>query len=236
VDPSIVRRGAALGTLLLLAGPALLGWQIAGEARLASPRATPILYDRNGAFLSEVGVQSMAADGHRRIDYGYWPLEHLPDRVARATLALEDRRFWEHPGIDPIALMRAAWQNLVWSHQRSGASTVAMQIARMQHPAPRTFWTKAREALTALALTWRYGRETLLAHYLRLVPYGNGSHGIAHAARWYFNKPVEDLSWAEIALISAIPQSPTRMNPLHADGACQFAQRSGHQSVARRWP
>ena len=57
------------------------------------------------------------------------------------------------------------------------------------------------------------------------MPYGNGSHGIAHAARWYFDKPVDDLSWAEIALLSAIPQSPTRMNPLHPDGLARAVRR-----------
>ena len=74
----------------------------------------------------------------------------------------------------------------------------------------------------------RYGRHTLLAHYLRLVPYGNGSHGIAHAARWYLDKPVDDLSWAEIALLAAIPQSPTRLNPLRRAGL-ERAVRRGHR-------
>jgi len=232
----VVRRGAAFVGLLALVGAILFAWQIAGEARLIAPRATPILYDRNGAFLTEVGVRSLADDGRGRIDYGYWPLERLPDRVVRATLALEDRRFWDHPGVDPIAIVRAVWQNLGALPYRSGASTVAMQIARMQHPAPRGIWGKAREAATAIALTLRFGREALLAHYLRLVPYGNGSHGVAHAARWYFDKPVEDLSWAEIALLCAVPQSPTRMNPLHADGLERAVSRGQRvlDELARR--
>ena len=102
-----------------------------------------------------------------------------------------------------------------------------MQIARMQHPAPRTLVAKAREAATALALTWRYGREALLAHYLRIVPYGNGSHGIAHAARFYFDKPAEDLSWAEIALLSG--------DAAIADAAQSAAAgRAGAGAAARR--
>ena len=94
-----------------------------------------------------------------------------------------------------------------------------MQTARMQRPSPRSLWAKAVEAGTGLVLTWRYGREEVLKHYLRLVPYGNGSHGVAHAARFYFAKPVADLSWAEIALLSAIPQSPTLMNPMRPQGS-----------------
>jgi penicillin-binding protein 1C len=86
------------------------------------------------------------------------------------------------------------------------------------------------EAATAIALTLRYGREAVLAQYLRLVPYGNGSHGIAHAARFYLDKPVDDLSWAEIALLSAIPQSPTLMNPLRPDGLAR-AIRRGHSML-----
>src|SRR5204862_426308 len=92
----------------------------------------------------------------------------------------------------------------------------AMQVARMQHPAARTPWAKATEAATALVLTARYGRDALLAHCLRLAPYGNGSHGIAHAARWYFDKPVADLSWAEVALLAAIPQAPPSISPASA--------------------
>ncbi len=88
----------------------------------------------------------------------------------------------------------------------------------MQHPEPRTIWSKAVEAGTALALTVRYGRAAVLAQYLRLVPYGNGSHGIGHASRWYLNKPAADLSWAEIALLSAVPRAPAAYNPLHASG------------------
>ncbi len=147
--------------------------------------------------------------------------------MVRATLALEDRRFWSHPGVDPLAVGRALWQNLSTGRRRSGASTIAMQVARMQRPRARTLWAKAVEAGTAVALTARYGRTALLGHYLRLVPYGNGSHGIAHAARWYLDKPVRDLSWAEIALLCAIPQSPTAMNPLNGSGLERAARRGG---------
>ena len=213
------RRIVAAAAAALLGFMALVGYRVIDRARLIAPAATPILYDRHGAFLSQIGFESTARDGgERRIDYGYWPIDHPPERVARATLALEDRRYWEHPGVDPIAIVRAVWQNLHPHGRRSGASTIAMQIARMQHPAARGLLAKSMEAATAVALTLRYGREALLAHYLRIVPYGNGSHGIAHAARWYFDKPVSDLSWAEIAVLAAIPQSPTRMNPLRPEG------------------
>src|SRR5687768_6186613 len=112
-------RGIAGAAVLGLAGA--YGWAVAERAKLNAPEPTPILYDRAGAFLSQVGHE--AGDGEApRIDYGYWTLELLPDRVVRATLALEDRRFWSHPGVDPFAVGRALWQNLSTGRRRSGAS------------------------------------------------------------------------------------------------------------------
>lgn len=177
------------------------------SAELVAPAPTPLLLDRSGQYLAQI-----AAPGD--LGYGYWPVEDLPPRVVAATLSLEDRRFWSHPGIDPIAVLRAFRQNLANGRRISGASTLAMQVARMQDPGPRDLRHKVSEAVTAFFLTLRYGHEAVLKQYLRLVPYGNGSHGIAHAARFYLDKPVADLSWAEIAFLAAIPQAPSRMNPL----------------------
>ncbi|MFO1136385.1 MAG: transglycosylase domain-containing protein [Rhodoblastus sp.] len=191
------------------------------RAQLAAPKPTLIVNDRAGAFITQVSF----AEDRSSAEFGYWPLERAPERVVRATLALEDKRFADHVGVDPQAMARALWKNFRGRGQRSGASTIAMQIARMQNPAPRNLFNKTIEAATAIALTTRYGREALLAHYLRLVPYGNGSHGISHAARFYFDKPVDDLSWAEIALLSAVPQSPTRMNLLRPEGMNRAIKR-----------
>jgi len=193
---------------LLLGSLGIIGWQ---RSDLVAPAASRLLVDRNGSFIGQLGAQEAGT-------YGFWPLEVLPTRVAAATLALEDRRFENHLGVDPIAIARAAWTNWHETGRYSGASTIAMQVARMQDPQPRTLQNKLLEAATATALTLRHGREALLLHYLRIVPYGNGSHGIAHAARWYLDKPVEDLSWAEIAFLSALPQAPTLMNPAQENG------------------
>ena len=220
---------AATGLLAILIGLAGLSLQpLIDRAVLASPAPTPIVYDRNGAFITQIGRQSKDPFGERRVEYGYWPLKALPARVVRATLALEDRRFADHPGVDVLAIGRALWSNN--RRHRSGASTIAMQVARMHSPAPRTLASKLRESVTAIALTLRHGREAVLAHYLRIVPYGNNSHGIAHAARMYFDKPVDDLSWAEIALLAAIPQSPTLLNPMQPHGLAR-AVRRGHRAL-----
>src|SRR2546430_6403049 len=102
--------------------------------------------------------------------------------------------------------MRGVWKNMRAGRRISGASTIAMQVARMQYPGRRTYLRKLLEAGTACALTVRYGRAAVLAHYLRIVPYSNRIHGIAYAARRYLDKPVDDLSWAETAFLAAIPQ------------------------------
>lgn len=188
------------------------------RAHFEAPAATFLLRDRHERFLGEVGAP---ADG----ELGYWPVETLPPRVIAATLALEDRHFASHPGVDPRAVVRAVRQNLGSRKRVSGASTLAMQIARMQNPGARGYLRKATEALTAVLLTARYGREEILRHYLRIVPYGNRIHGIAYAARRYFDKPVDDLSWAEISFLAGIPQAPGRMNVYTPAGRRRAVER-----------
>ncbi len=205
---------ASLGCLVVVAAAA---WR----ARLTAPPATVLLRDRNGVFLAEVSL----VPGQ---ELGYWPVAELPRRVVAATIALEDRHFWSHPGLDPLALARAFVQNLRHGRRVSGASTLAMQVARMQKPGGRTYLRKAVEALTGVFLTARYGRQAVLRQYLTLAPYGNRIHGIAYAARRYLDKPFEDLSWAEIAFLAALPQAPTRMNPFDHEGRGRAIAR-GHR-------
>jgi len=203
------RTGAALALVVSMVTGAV--GLVLARGRLSDPAVTLLVEDRHGRFLGEIGS---AASG----ESGFWPVAVLPPRVVAATLALEDRRFWWHPGIDPVSASRALFQDVRHRRRLSGASTIAMQVARMQDPGPRTWTRKALEAATAWVLVHRYGREAVLAQYLRLVPYGNRIHGIAYAARRYLDKPVEDLSWAEIAFLSAIPQAPSRMNPFDDAG------------------
>ena len=197
---------AALGVMVVW------GVRVARDAHLTAPAPTAFITDRDGRFITQAEHESRRPDGGRQVEYGYWPVEP-PARVVAATLALEDRRFWRHPGVDPLAVLRAVWRH-VSGGPRSGASSLAMQVARMQHPRPRTLWAKSIEAATAVAITLRYGHRAVLAQYLRLAPYGENSHGIEHAARWYFDKPAADLTLAEAAVLSAIPRAPG-MTALH---------------------
>lgn len=210
------RRLALGGAVAALVGSALLVGLALARSDLLAPPPSTLLVDRHGRFLGE----HCADEG-----CGYWELDDVPERVARATIAIEDRRFAEHRGVDVRAIGRAALQNVRAGEVVSGASTLAMQVARMQRPGPRTLPRKAVEAATALALVARHGREAVLRHYLRIVPYGHRTHGIAHAARLYLDKPVRDLSWAEIAFLAAIPQAPSRTSPWDPRGRARGVAR-----------
>lgn len=223
-----------LGAGAVLIGAAYLYGVAVPHAHLQAPSPSHLVVDRGGRYLAE--LPSRDADA-----YGFWKLTDIPARVADATVAIEDRRFGWHPGVDPIAVARALWGNATGLRRTSGASTIAMQIARMQYARAhddrrRSLSHKAREAATALLLTWRYDNATLLRHYLRIVPYGNRIHGIGYAARAYLGKPVADLSWAEIAFLAAIPQAPALSNPYRHSGRTRARQR-GQQvltALARR--
>lgn len=202
---------------LLLAG--LGGLWLSAHRELVHPRPSHLVLDRRGRYFGEVPGE----DG----ELGYWPPPYqLPDKLVRATLETEDRYFFEHRGVRWGSLARAAWQNLKNRRVISGASTVPMQVARMQTPGRRSLWRKAREIVEALLLVRDHGHEAVLRQYLTLAPYGNNVRGAARAARLYFDKPVEDLSWLQAAFLAAIPQSPAKMNPYDKDGLRRATQRA----------
>jgi penicillin-binding protein 1C len=196
-----------------------LGVWAVQHAALQAPAPTVWLADVRGAFLA---AQPMDADAR----LGFWPLVDPPHRIVAATLAIEDRDFGDHPGVDVWAVARAVRQNVSAGRRVSGASTIAMQVARMQRPSARDWGAKLSEAAVALALVQRNGHDAVLAHYLRLAPYGNNLHGAGFAARWYFDKPLADLSWAEAAFLAGLPQAPGRMNPYSQTGRARGVARA----------
>ncbi len=140
-------------------------------------------------------------------------LDRLPPELPAAVVAIEDRRFWRHPGVDPLAAARAAWQNLRAGRVVSGASTLPMQLARMAEPAPRTLGAKLDEAVRALRLERRFSKRELLELYLNLAPYGGNLEGVGAASRFYFGKEPAGLSPGEMALLVALPRSPVAFDP-----------------------
>lgn len=161
-------------------------------------------------------------------------LEDLPEELPRALVASEDRRFWDHPGVDPAAVLRAAWSNLKSGEVVSGASTIPMQIARMAEPGPRTLPSKIRESFRALQLERRYSKKELLEIYLNLTPYGGNVEGVGAAAWFYFGKDPDQLSLGEIALLTALPRSPVRYDPTIHPKAALAAKNRVLRQLAQR--
>jgi penicillin-binding protein 1C len=141
------------------------------------------------------------------------PIEEISPWAVLATLAYEDRRFFEHGGMDPLSIARALWQNARSGRVVSGGSTITQQLARGQGALPRTWTAKVREAAAAWELERRLSKRDILERYLNSVSYGNRCAGIEAASRLYFGKPSRELSLAEAAYLSAIPRSPGAVHP-----------------------
>jgi penicillin-binding protein 1C len=169
----------------------------------------------------DYSTEVIAADGEPLRLYttrdGYWRLpvdsEAVDRRFIRMLLTYEDQRFFSHPGVDPLALVRAAWQALVNGRVVSGASTLSMQVVRLLQPRPRNLGNKLLEMWRALLLEQRLSKREILDLYLSLAPYGGNLQGLRAASRFYFAKEPRFLTTAEAALLVALPQSPERRRP-----------------------
>ncbi|MDR2113225.1 MAG: penicillin-binding protein 1C [Candidatus Accumulibacter sp.] len=140
-------------------------------------------------------------------------LDEVSPRYVEAVLAYEDRWFRWHPGVNPFALARAAWQ---WArHGRivSGGSTLTMQVARLLEPMPRTLMGKLRQIARAVQLELRLSKREILELYLTRAPMGGVLEGVEAASRAYFGKPSRSLSHAEAALLAVLPQAPSLLRP-----------------------
>src|SRR5690606_30053163 len=139
--------------------------------------------------------------------------EMSPD-IPQAVIAIEDRRFYSHWGIDPIGLVRAAYQNLVSGEVAQGGSTITQQLAKNLYLQPdRTIKRKVQEALLALWLENKYTKDQILEMYLNRVYFGSGAYGVEAAARRYFNKSARDVDLAQAALMAGLLKAPSRLSP-----------------------
>jgi penicillin-binding protein 1C len=186
-------------------------------------QASPVVLDRHGAWLRALPVEG-----------GRWRLRADLDRTDPAFLkrvvAVEDGRFWWHPGVDPVALARALGSAAVHGHATSGASTLTMQTARLLEPRPRTPLSKAIEMARAFQLEARFTKRQILGLYLTLAPYGGNLEGVRAASLSYFGHEPESLTDAEQALLIALPQSPEARRP---DRRPQAARAARAQVLAK---
>jgi penicillin-binding protein 1C len=173
----------------------------------ASQFETTRILDRNGNPLYEI----LDPTAGRRT---YVTLDKIAPVLIAATISTEDKDFYEHPGFDAVAIIRALWENYRTSGQGGGASTITQQLARAlllspEERAERTYSRKAREIILAAEITRRYSKDDILELYLNEIYYGNLAYGIEAAAETYFGKTANQLTLAEASFLAGLPQSPS---------------------------
>ena len=140
------------------------------------------------------------------------PEGHLPAKYLACLLNYEDRRYYYHPGVDPIALAGALFTNLKSGERLRGGSTLTMQVARLSNPKARTYRNKFHEIWTALRLNLHFSKNRILREYAAHVPMGGNTVGIEAASYAYYGKSWDSLTWAEAALFVVLPNSPGQIN------------------------
>jgi 1A family penicillin-binding protein len=171
------------------------------------PLATKI-YDRNGVLLFDI-----FADENRTAV----PLGEIPLTLRQATIAIEDKEFYNHQGINPIGGILRAISSSITKQRLEGGSTITQQLVKSALLSPeRTLTRKIREGILAIWVEALYSKDKILELYLNQVPYGGTAWGVESAAEKYFGKNVKDLNLAESSLLAGLPQAPTRYSPFGA--------------------
>jgi len=173
-------------------------------ARLSAPGG--VVRDAEGRMLA----LRAAKDGTWRLAT---PVQDVPPYFVTLLIAVEDRRFYYFPGIDPLAALRAVGQAMRFGYVVSGGSTITMQVARLLQPEPRTLSSKLVECLRALQLNERFDKRQILSMWLSLAPFGGNLVGVEAASYAYFGKPARELDTAQMAMMIALPRRPEALRP-----------------------
>ncbi|HEX9123746.1 MAG TPA: biosynthetic peptidoglycan transglycosylase, partial [Actinomycetota bacterium] len=186
------------------------------------PLQTTYLYDRTGKHL--------LATLHASVDRTIVPFDQMPGSLRTAVLAAEDKDFYGHPGIDPLGIARAAWNDLVAHKVVQGGSTITQQLVKNVYAGhyvtdprtnqttyvvpPRTFGQKVREALLAIKLEQTYSKDEILAKYLNTIYFGHGAYGVEAAAETYFGVHAQDLTLLQSATLAGLITNPSYFDPI----------------------
>ncbi len=220
-----VRRLVWQTGLVLLA--ALSAWLLAPRPDLSIGSGYSSAWlDRNGRLLR----LGLAADDRFRLKI---TLQQVAPVMQQATLLYEDQDFYDHAGVDPFALLRAAWQTWVLAERRIGGSTLTMQVARLRYRLPHTFAGKLQQILRAIQIERHYSKAEILTAYFNLAPYGRNIEGVEAASRIYFDKPATELTLPEALALSVVPQNPVRRNPTSKSGYRELA--AARLRLFERW-
>lgn len=160
-----------------------------------------VIYAKDGSMLTAY----LAKDDKWRMRTH---LSEISPYLIKAIIAKEDKWFYRHPGVNPVAVVRAFFQNMITGKRVSGASTITMQVARMMEPGRRTYLKKIEEVLRAFQLELHYSKKEILEMYLSMLPYGGNVEGVKAASYIYFNRSPDKLSLAQAVLMAVIPNDP----------------------------
>jgi penicillin-binding protein 1A len=171
------------------------------------------VYAANGSLLGAIPAE------RNRTPVALW---RVSPWMSKATVAIEDHRFYEHGGVDYEGIARAAWKDLSAGHVVQGGSTITQQLVRNLYISKeRTLKRKLKEACLAIRLSRARSKDWILGQYMNQVYYGNHAYGIEAAAETYFSKDARDLTLVEAALLAGLPQAPSVYDPLHRPGAAR---------------
>src|ERR687895_2368957 len=176
------------------------------EALTAYQPKIPLrIYTAEGVLIGEFGEERRSVIS----------IAEVPQQLKNAVIAAEDERFYEHPGIDYVGVMRAAWANLVAGRSRQGASTITMQVARNFFlSSQKTLTRKLYEALLAFKIEHSLSKEQILELYVNQIYLGQRAYGFAAASQTYFGKALGQLTLAETAMLAGLPKAPSLYNPI----------------------
>src|SRR5687767_4083965 len=192
----------AVGLVVVLAYPQLPSLE---SLTAYQPKIPLRIYTAEGVLIGEFGEERRSV-----ISIG-----DVPQQLKNAVIAAEDERFYEHPGIDYVGVMRAAWANLVAGGRRQGASTITMQVARNFFlSSEKTLTRKLYEALLAFKIEHSLSKEQILELYVNQIYLGQRAYGFAAASQTYYAKALGELSLAETAMLAGLPKAPSLYNPI----------------------
>jgi penicillin-binding protein 2A len=175
-------------------------------SKLAEPLPAPTLvYDKNGQLATQLSTTKIEPV----------TLDQIPQQLLDAIVATEDRRFYQHSGVDIRSIVRALWRDVRSMEYAEGGSTITQQLAKnMFLPTDKTLKRKLNEAVYALKIELSYSKDEILVMYLNNIYYGAGQYGIERASKTFFDKHTKDLNLSESALLAGLPKAPSAYNPL----------------------
>jgi penicillin-binding protein 2A len=198
-----------VGAVLLLAILGFLGILYAQHYEIDKSKlimdSASTMYDREGQVVTKLYLQNRE----------YVPLDEIPPMIRKSFMAIEDRRFYEHQGIDLRAIARALYRDILAQSKVEGGSTITQQLAKNVFLSHEKSWLrKTEEVLIALRLEKMYSKDDILEMYLNYIYFGHGAYGIEAASKAYFNKSLIELEIGEVALLAGLPKAPNHYSPI----------------------